>query len=64
MQRVMRQRLKAAGSAFSPQHALRLLGRLQQHHLKLNGQAVSGISAIDRVQLKLFAELEIARPAA
>jgi hypothetical protein len=64
MQRVMRQRLKAAGSTFSPQHALRLLGRVQQHRLRLNGQALSGISAIDREQLKLFAELEITKPAA
>jgi hypothetical protein len=30
----------------------------------LNGQATSGISAIERDQLKLFSELEIARPTA
>lgn len=64
MQRVMRQRLKAKGSQYSPQHALRLLQRIQQHHVRLNGQATSGISAIERDQLKLFSELEIARPTA
>lgn len=64
MQRVMRQRLKAAGSPYSPQHALRLLARIHQHRVRLNGQAASGISAIEREQLKLFSELEISRPAA
>jgi hypothetical protein len=64
MQRVMRQRLKAAGSQYSPQHALRLLARIHQHRIRLNGQATSGVSAIEREQLKLFAELEIARPTA
>ena len=64
MQRVMRQRLKAKGLPNSPQHALRLLQRIQQHHVRLNGQATSGISVIERDQLKLFSELEIARPTA
>lgn len=64
MQRVMRQRLKAAGSPYSPQHALRLLARIHQHRVRLNGQAASGISAIEREQLKLFSELEISRPTA
>lgn len=64
MQRVMRQRLKAKGSSYSPQHALRLLERIHQHRIRLNGQPTSGISAIEREQLKLFSELEIARPTA
>jgi transposase len=57
MQRVMRQRLKAKGSSCSPQHALRLLERIRQHRIRLNGQATNGISAIEREQLKLFSEL-------
>lgn len=64
MQRVMRQRLKAKGSSYSPQHALRMLERIQQHRIRLDGQATSGISAIEREQFKLFSELESARPTA
>lgn len=64
LQRVMRQRLKAAGSTHSPQHALRLLSRIHQHRVRLGGQPTTGISAIEREQLKLFSELEIPKPAA
>ena len=64
LQRVMRMRLKAAGSTLSPDHALLALRRVQQHRIRLADQLVSGISRIDVEQLQLFADLGVGKPIA
>jgi hypothetical protein len=64
LQRVMRQRLKAAGSSLSPDHALALLRQVQKHSIRLQGQSVTGVSRIDRTQLQLFSNLGVSKPTA
>jgi hypothetical protein len=64
LQRVMRQRLKAAGSALSPDHALQILRRVQQHRVRMHGRQLDGVSRIDKAQLELFSNLGVSRPGA
>lgn len=61
--RVMRLRLKAAGSTESPKSALRQLRRIQQHRVKVNGQCRHGISTLTAVQRELLIALQLPEPA-
>jgi transposase len=61
--RVMRQRLKLAGSDLSPEAALDQLRRIQQHTISINSAApISGISAIDQNQAAIFSALKTNKP--
>jgi transposase len=62
--RVMRQRLKIAGSALSPEAALAQLKRIQHHRISINDAApISGISTIDQEQASVLAALRVGKPA-
>jgi len=61
--RVMRQRLKLAGSEFSPEAALDQLRRIQQHTISINSAApISGISTIHQDQAAIFSALKTSKP--
>ncbi len=63
--RVMRLRLKTANSPLSPERALDVLRRIQQHRIKLNNVApVSGLSSITEEQAKVYQALNIKKPSA
>lgn len=61
--RVMRQRLKLAGSALSPEAALANLRRIQRHTISINsGAPTTGISTINKHQAGVIAALKIKKP--
>jgi transposase len=61
--RVMRQRLKLAGSDLSPEAALAQLRRIQRHRVRINdGTPMSGISSINDQQADVFAALKLRKP--
>ena len=61
--RVMRQRLKLAGVALSPEAALERLRRVQRHTVTIdNGVPVNGISTINQEQASLLATLRVKKP--
>jgi transposase len=61
--RVMRQRLKLAGSPFSPEAALERLRRVQRHTVSINdGAPVQGISNINQEQAGVLAALKLKKP--
>lgn len=61
--RVMRTRLRAGGTAHSPERALSKLRRIQHHRVTLNdSQPVAGLSAIDQEQSQILAALTIKKP--
>jgi transposase len=61
--RVMRQRLKAAGQAVSPEMALAQLRRIQRQSVSINqGAPISGVSNINREQAELFSALNLRKP--
>jgi len=63
LHRVMRMRLKAAGSNASPERALELLRQLQRHRVHLaDDQTVVGLSTISSEQAELFTSLKLPRP--
>ncbi|MBK1725446.1 IS1634 family transposase [Halorhodospira neutriphila] len=62
LHRVLRQRLKASGSEHSPQHALRVLRRVQQHRVKIAGRSYEGVTRPDGEQLELFQQLGVEVP--
>lgn len=63
MHRVMRQRLKLAGSALSPDAALRQLRRVQRHQVRIDGaQPITGISTIHQDQADTLDALKIKKP--
>jgi len=64
LHRVMRMRLKAAGSDYSPTRALEQLSRIQYHQAKLNHAAFNGISTMSAEQLSIFKALEVRQPTA
>jgi transposase len=64
LHRVMRMRLKAAGSAYSPTRALEQLRRIQYHQANLNAASFTGISTISAEQLSIFTALEVSKPTA
>ena len=63
MYRVMRQRLKRAGSALSPEAALAELRRIQRHTVRVdNGAPIQGVSTIQPAQADVLAALNIREP--
>ena len=63
LHRVMRQRLKLAGSALSPDAALRQLRRIQRHQVRIDDAApIAGISTIHADQTDTLAALQIKKP--
>lgn len=63
IQRVMRRRLKAAGSDHSPMRALERLRQIQRHRVQLGtGKRLCGISTITPEQKQLFEALEVPAP--
>ena len=61
--RVMRQRLKLAGSSLSPEAALDRLRRIQRHEVSINAAAaVSGVSTINEEQAGVFTALKLKKP--
>jgi hypothetical protein len=61
--RVMRQRLRQAGSDLSPEHALADLRRIQRHSVSINNAApIQGVSAIAQHQKGVLAALKIKKP--
>lgn len=62
LHRVLRHRLKAAGSSYSPERALRTLRRIQRHKVRLAGQDYEGFTKPTQEQLELFGELGVEAP--
>jgi transposase len=61
--RVMRQRLKLAGSALSPDAALRQLRRVQRHQVRIDGaQPIAGVSTIHQDQAQTLDALKVNKP--
>ena len=61
--RVMRRRLKLAGSPLSPEAALAKLRRVQRHTVTIDDAApVSGISTINEEQSGVLAALKLRKP--
>jgi hypothetical protein len=62
--RVMRRRLKLAGSELSPEGALEQLRRIQHHRISIDaGKPISGVSTIHQDQAAVLAALEVSKPA-
>jgi transposase len=63
MHRVMRQRLKLAGSTLSPDAALRQLRRVQRHQVRIDGaEPITGISTIHQDQADTLDALKVKKP--
>ena len=61
--RVMRQRLKRAGSDLSPESALADLRHIQRHTVSIdNGAPIQGVSTIHPRQADVLAALSIKKP--
>ncbi|MEM6301374.1 MAG: IS1634 family transposase [Pseudomonadota bacterium] len=60
--RVLRMRLKAADSEYSPDRALRLLRQIQQHKVRAGSRDYCGVSRLTPVQMQLFEEVGIGAP--
>ncbi len=61
--RVMRQRLKLASSALSPEAALERLRRIQHHRVSIDlAPPITGISTINEEQADVFAALKLKKP--
>lgn len=61
--RVMRQRLKLAGSELSPEAALADLRRIQRHTVRIDsGAPIHGVSAVQPRQADVLAALKIKKP--
>ena len=61
--RVMRQRLKLAGSELSPEAALAELRRIQRHTVCIdNGAPIPGVSTIQPSQAQALAALKVNKP--
>ena len=63
--RVMRMKLKAAKSPYSPERALASLRRIQAHRVRVNGETpIAGLSTITNEQAQVFQALDIKKPTA
>ena len=62
LHRILRQRLKAAGSLLSPERALRTLRQIQHHCVRIDGRPYAGLGRATAQQLELFEQLEIPSP--
>lgn len=62
--RVMRSRLRLAGSGLSPEAALADLRRIQHHTISIDNAApISGVSTVTREQSEVLAALKVRKPA-
>lgn len=65
LHRVMRWRLKAAGTGLSPDRALEALRRIQHHRVRLEAtRPVAGVSSISAEQAKVLGALNVRKPVA
>lgn len=63
LHRVMRQRLKAAGSPLSPRRALQMLGAIQKHTVHIGANTTTeGLSNISTEQASVYSALKTRRP--
>jgi len=63
LHRVMRWRLKAAGTDLSPDRALETLRRIQHHRVRLEAAPpVTGVSSISAAQAKVLGALNVRKP--
>jgi transposase len=62
LHRVMRLRLKAAGSALSPRRAIELAQRIHYHRLSLRHREIDGVTKLTTEQKELFDQLGVERP--
>jgi len=63
--RVMRMKLKAAKSPYSPERALASLRRIQAHRVRVNGETpIAGLSTMTDEQAQVFQALNIKKPTA
>ena len=63
LHRVMRQRLRLAGSTLSPEAALKQLRRVQRHRVRIDGaEPITGISTIHQDQTDTLDALKIKKP--
>jgi len=63
LHRVLRQRLKASGSALSPDRALDLMRRVQHHRINIEGnKPVAGISEMNQDQAAILDALKLTKP--
>lgn len=62
LQRLIRQRLRASGSALSPERALRTLRQIQRHTVRIAGREFPGLNRATPQQKSLFEDLEIPEP--
>ena len=63
LHRVMRQRLRLAGSTLSPEAALQQLRRVQRHRVRIDGaEPIAGISTIHQDQADTLDTLNIKKP--
>jgi hypothetical protein len=60
--RVMRMRLKSAGSELSPERALESIRRIQYHQVWVGGQCVTGLSTMSPSQREVFDALRVKKP--
>ncbi len=64
LHRVMRMRMRAAGSDTSPERCLDMLTRIQKHRITVNGKLLTGVTTLDATQLELLKSLKVPKPAA
>jgi hypothetical protein len=62
MYRVMRQRLKDAGSGWSPDSALSQLKCIQHHRIEVNEKPLTGISTLTQDQKVILMSLQVNKP--
>jgi transposase len=62
MYRVMRQRLKDAGSGWSPDSELSQLKRIQHHRIEVNEKPLTGISTLTQDQKAILMSLQVNKP--
>jgi transposase len=62
LHRIMRQRLKAAGSPLSPRRALQMLAAIQRHTVHLGANTTAGLSNITTEQSGVYSALHMGKP--
>ena len=62
LHRIIRQRLKAAGSPLSPRRALQMLATIQKHIVHLGANTTAGLSNITTEQSGVYSALKTGKP--
>jgi transposase len=62
LHRIIRQRLKAAGSPLSPRRALQMLATIQKHIVHLGANTTAGLSNITTEQSGVYSALNMGKP--